>query len=232
MERKICGIYMIKNKVNNKAYIGQSNDIYGRWKEHICSLRKDNHYNNHLQRAWNKYGADNFDFIIIEECSEDRLDEREIYWIEKQHTYDNGYNQTKGGGGMRGFNFDEETRHKMSIAAQNRPPISEDTRQKLREKMLGENNHFYGVRLYGEQNRFYGNHKFAGKNHPRCRAVYCYELDEYFWGAKEAQDKYGIHKADIAKCCNGKLKSAGKHPITGEKLHWVYVDEMDNSSIA
>ena len=96
----------------------------------------------------------------------------------------------------------------------------------------GEGNYFYGMHLYGEQNGFYGDHRFAGKNHPRCREVYCYELDEYFWGAKEADDKYGIHKADIAKCCKGKLASAGKHPVTGEKLHWIYTDEMNNSSIA
>lgn len=100
------------------------------------------------------------------------------------------------------------------------------------ERQSGENNYFHKVRFYGEQNGFYGDHRFTGENHPRCRAVYCYELDEYFWGAKNAQDKYGIYKADIAKCCKGKLKSAGKHPITGEKLHWIYADEMNNSFVA
>ena len=120
----------------------------------------------------------------------------------------------------------------MSESAKNRPPVSEETRKKHRDRVSGEKNYFYGRHLYGEQNGFYGDHRFAGENHPRSRAVYCYELDEYFWGAKEAEDKYGIHKADIAKCCKGKLKSAGKHPITGEKLHWVYVDEMNNSSVA
>lgn len=79
----------------------------------------------------------------------------------------------------------------------------------------------------GENNPFYGNHSQAGKNHPRSRPVYCPELDEVFWGAKEAQDKYGIWKADIAKCCKGKLKHAGKHPITGERLTWFYADMTD-----
>lgn len=100
------------------------------------------------------------------------------------------------------------------------------------ERQSGENNYFHKVRFCGEQNGFYDDHRFAGENHPRCRAVYCYELDEYFWGAKAAQDKYGIYKADIAKCCKGKLKSAGKHPVTGEKLHWIYVDEINNSCVA
>lgn len=47
-------------------------------------------------------------------------------------------------------------------------------------------------------------------------------------GAKEAQDKYGIYKADIAKCCKGKLKHAGKHPVTGERLTWFYADITDD----
>lgn len=76
----------------------------------------------------------------------------------------------------------------------------------------------------GENNPFYGNHSQAGKNHPRARPVYCPELDEVFWGAKEAQDKYGVPKADIAKCCKGKRKYSGKHPFTGQVLTWYYVD--------
>jgi hypothetical protein len=76
----------------------------------------------------------------------------------------------------------------------------------------------------GENNPFYGNHSQIGKNHPRARAVYCPELDEVFWGAKEAQDKYGIHKASIAQCCKGKLNHTGSHPVTGEFLTWYYAD--------
>ena len=79
----------------------------------------------------------------------------------------------------------------------------------------------------GENNPFYGNHSQAGENHPRARAVYCPELDEMFWGAKEAQDKYGVYKSDIAKCCKGKFRYAGKHPVTGERLTWFYADTTD-----
>ena len=66
MEDKVCGIYMIKNIVNNKVYVGQSIDIYGRWTEHICALRGKYHANNHLQRSWNKYQEHSFEFSIIE----------------------------------------------------------------------------------------------------------------------------------------------------------------------
>lgn len=65
----------------------------------------------------------------------------------------------------------------------------------------------------------------SGQNNPRSKAVYCFELDEYFWGAQDVQNKYGISKDGVAKCCKGKQESAGRHPVTGEKLHWVYVEE-------
>lgn len=95
------------------------------------------------------------------------------------------------------------------------------------KRQSGENNYFHKVHFCGEKNGFYGDHRFAGANHPRCRPVYCPELDEVFWGAKEAQDKYGIWKADIAKCCKGELKHAGKHPIAGVPLTWFYADATE-----
>ena len=44
-----------------------------------------------------KYGIENFTFSVIEECSQEQLNEREIYWIEYYDTYKNGYNSTLGG---------------------------------------------------------------------------------------------------------------------------------------
>ena len=60
----------------------------------------------------------------------------------------------------------------------------------------------------------------SGSNNPRAFAIYSPELNEIFWGAKEAYDKYGISRGDISSCINGKLKHAGKHPVTGEPLTW------------
>lgn len=65
----------------------------------------------------------------------------------------------------------------------------------------------------------------TGKNNPRATAIYCPELDEYFWGAKEAKDKYGINHTSISSCINGKLKHAGKHPVTGEPLTWQKIEK-------
>ena len=68
----------------------------------------------------------------------------------------------------------------------------------------------------------------TGKNNPRCCAVYCPELDESFWGAKEAELKYGINRSKISECINNKRKHAGKHPITGEKLTWVRLENKSS----
>lgn len=65
----------------------------------------------------------------------------------------------------------------------------------------------------------------SGKNNPRATAIYSPELDEVFWGAKEVKDKYGINQGSISSCINGKLKHAGKHPITGEPLTWQKIEK-------
>lgn len=64
---KIMGVYCIENTVNNKQYIGSSNNIRLRTYRHLKGLRSNKHHSSHLQRAWNKYGGENFKFYIIEE---------------------------------------------------------------------------------------------------------------------------------------------------------------------
>lgn len=97
---KVSGIYVITNTINNKQYVGLSKDCYKRWNDHYSksynSTRKDD-VEKVLYKAMRKYGRENFTFQILEECSEDLLPEREIYWIDKLDTYNTGYNETKGG---------------------------------------------------------------------------------------------------------------------------------------
>lgn len=63
----------------------------------------------------------------------------------------------------------------------------------------------------------------SGCNNPRAYKVYCPELDETFDCIKYASVKYGINNGSIGQCIKGKLKSAGCHPITGERLTWVKI---------
>lgn len=95
----MIGIYKITNKVNNKIYIGQSRDIQKRWKEHKLSCFNENvsDYESKKNKAFRKYGLDNFTFEIIEEIEIEKLNEREIYWIEKLNSVSDGYNTSNGG---------------------------------------------------------------------------------------------------------------------------------------
>lgn len=102
----MVGIYKITNIKNNKVYIGQSTNIKQRWALHKSELRHKYHENIYLQNAWNKYGEDNFDFSIVEECDNDKdiLDDRETFWINYYRSFDreNGYNiLIQGGSGLK-----------------------------------------------------------------------------------------------------------------------------------
>ena len=87
-KERICGIYKITNLINGKMYIGQAQDIYKRWYAHKYSaFKKDNkRYNVILYRAIRKYGLENFEFEILEECCVGELNEKEIYYINKYNT--------------------------------------------------------------------------------------------------------------------------------------------------
>ena len=54
------------------------------------------------------------------------------------------------------------------------------------------------------------------------KQVICLNTGEIFDSIADAGRKYNIGTGDICSCCRGKLKSAGKHPVTGEKMVWEY----------
>ena len=75
-------VYKILNKVNSRSYIGSSVYFPQRKATHLSKLRKNIHPNNHLQNSFNKYGEDNFEFVILETCLKENLIEREQYYID------------------------------------------------------------------------------------------------------------------------------------------------------
>lgn len=95
-----CGIYIIKNDINNKVYIGQSINIYKRIQEHFWKAEclKDISYNSALHLAIRKYGKEHFYWEVLEECEPNLLDERERIYIEQYNSISpNGYNILSGG---------------------------------------------------------------------------------------------------------------------------------------
>lgn len=93
-----CGIYKITNLINQKCYIGQSVDIERRWRQHKTAANNisSDCYNYPLQRAFRKYGIENFSFEILIECSVYELDEKEEFYINKFNSLSQfGYNQSR-----------------------------------------------------------------------------------------------------------------------------------------
>ena len=96
----MVGIYKITNKENGRSYIGQSVNISKRWKTHInSSYNPDaNQYNTEFHRTIAKYGPDHFIWEVLEECSKEELNDKEIYYIKKYNTISPyGYNYSYGG---------------------------------------------------------------------------------------------------------------------------------------
>lgn len=104
------GIYSFRNKKNGKVYVGQSKNVLTRKKQHE---RGDTNNSRRFHNAMKKYGASAFEFTVLEYCSNESLNAREVHWLNKLNSlYPNGYNLTSGGGAFQKHH--EETKKKFS----------------------------------------------------------------------------------------------------------------------
>lgn len=95
-------IYGYKDILNNKiVYIGQSTNLKERHYRHVKHDPTNElllEYEYPLSRGIRKYGEENYELVVLEEnIEQNNLNEREIYYITKYNTYEDGYNQTLGG---------------------------------------------------------------------------------------------------------------------------------------
>lgn len=106
------GIYHIKNKVNNKVYIGSAVNFERRKFEHLHKLKKGIHHSYYLQKSWDKYGEHSFEILLLEEviCDEDLIN-REQWWIDNSMS---DYNMCKIAGSVLGYKHSDETKEKLS----------------------------------------------------------------------------------------------------------------------
>lgn len=132
----MSGIYVIINKINSKVYVGQAININRRWKQHKYKLKKNKHTNKHLQNAWNKYGEENFEFMILEICNEYFLDKKEKYYIRQLYSIlkNFGYNKIYGGKSNR---HTEETKKKISEGNKGKI-VTEESRIRMSKSHKGE----------------------------------------------------------------------------------------------
>ena len=129
-----------------------------------------------------------------------------------------------------GLHHSEETKRKIGIVSrkENRSPETlrkmseshkgfhhtEETKEKLRQAFIGrEFTDDWKAKIS------------AAKKIP----IYCPQLDEAFFSAKDAECKYksyGVSRSKISACLHGQRKSSGKHPITQEPLTWEYFERI------
>lgn len=146
------GIYLFKNKVNGKVYVGQSIDVEERIKSHfaLANSKKKSGELMLIDRAIRKHGSDAFDVKILVECSEDELDKYETYYISfyDSTNTDKGYNLQSGGGH---YTLSEEGRKNVSVGTkkgmekvdkkvlqtQLNKPRTPETRKKISDTLTG-----------------------------------------------------------------------------------------------
>jgi group I intron endonuclease len=143
---KVSGVYCIRNLINGKIYIGSSVDIKKRWSFHKKTLDKNTHHNGRLQNAWNKYGADAFEFSILEVCFSFILIFREQHYMSTLKPF---YNIAPTAGSPLGVKHTAETKAKVSAAIKSRMTTPE-ARSKAAARMKG-NNFALGHKFTDEQ---------------------------------------------------------------------------------
>lgn len=244
-------IYIHKNKINGKVYIGQtSQKPEKRWDNGRGYETSSKFYNAILKYGWN-----NFEHIILyTNLTLEEANQKEQELIEQYKSCEDefGYNITCGG---RNFTHSEETKRKIgaanSIALQGNK-WSEEQRELMSEKFKGESNPFYGKRHTEETKQLISEHrkgKCVGEKHPMYgkhhteeslqkisenrrskggKQIKCLNTGAIFATMMDAARWCGLkNSSSIGQICNktGKQKTAGKHPETGEKLQWEFVDE-------
>ena len=109
-------VYLCTNTITGKHYVGiTSQPIENRKRVHKhCALTKNSP--NHFYRSIRKHGWDNFVWMTLETgiIEYSVLLEKEIDYISKYNSFENGYNMTTGGDGTIGYKHTEETKRKIS----------------------------------------------------------------------------------------------------------------------
>ncbi len=180
-EDQKCGIYCIKNIINNKIYVGKSKNIYKRIHQHLYDLKNNRikNENSYLLRSWNKYGDENFEYFVLEYLNFDEklVKERELYWIETLDSTNRnkGYNLRKDSSTNMITNIETSIKisnrlknewskgirkkhgEKLSINWNNNP-----NRKLEQSKIMKNNLTKYKYKIYNLDNKYLGEYDYQG----------------------------------------------------------------------
>lgn len=130
-------IYVIRNRVTGRIYVGSAMNATRRFIEHRRDLKAGNHANAKLQSSWCKHGAEAFEFQVIEIVEDPaRLLAREQHWIDTMEAVGKGYNLNPTAGSNLGLKMSNASRQRMSEAAKGKPKSPEHV-EKVRQALKG-----------------------------------------------------------------------------------------------
>jgi hypothetical protein len=242
---KISGIYKIINKVNGKYYVGSSVDTSKRISNHKYNLIKNRHFNLHLQSAWNKYGKENFEFVVVETVEPTMLMETEQKYLDvcksnPNNFYNMSYNVESTTRGIKlsketrflisknnarywkGKHHSNETKRKLSISHKGKKH-SEIHKRKMSKIMSGVGNPMYG-KIFSEEYRKKLSKSHIGKivNNEIRKKISASNLGKHNNFSEEAKKK--LSELMKIRCLNGKnprtiqTKFIFIHEIHGQKI--------------
>ena len=209
-QHRIPAIYLIRNKINGKVYVGQTSDLYYRYKSHEGSAKLTDKYNRPLILAFKKYGFNSFEFSILEKPPKDKkiLTEREQYWMDKFQCYkpDKGYNACPAANSPLGYKHTEETKRKVSIASSKRK-MSPEARRKISnsnkgKKLSDETKRKISVAQKGIKRGHTNGNKIVQLNDDK-------EILAEFKSITLASIEIGTHLSGISKACKNPESKAG-----------------------
>ena len=207
-------IYKITNKINGKIYIGQTiGTLSKRWREH-CFQASNGEKTYHLYYAMRKYGIENFMIEEVERCSNNLLNEREIYWIAKYNSYNNGYNLTLGGDGAN------TSKHAEIFKLWDEGFGVKQISEKVNYNRNTVSNILSGYKNYSIQESNRRAHINTGKvfSKPVLQLdKITEEIIAEYDSLAQAERETGINHANISMVCN---KKSGHYTAGGYKWKW------------
>lgn len=222
------GIYIIRNTVNKKVYIGSAVNFKIRFYKHEYLLLKNKHGNIHLQRFVNKYGIKtlSFDFLEIV-LDKNKLTEREQIWIDS-YKFSELFNICKKAGSLLGIKCSKETKNKIS-ESRTGMKCSEETRKKMSESQKG-NKHLLGKKHSEETKKKMSNSQKGRKiseetrkkmSYSISKLVYIYKdeiLIDTILGTINVARKYNLNASHISSACRGERNHIGGYTMKYEEI--------------
>ena len=228
-------IYVLRNKVNGKCYVGQTIHLANRFRYYRHSLRKKIKPT-YIENAVLKYGWDSFEQHIFSDLPSDLIDVFEVAMIARLKTQKPGGYNLEGGGNKLKKHHPESLQKRSEAMSGSKHPLFGTHLSEKQRRYLSD---FWKGKVFSRETRAKISlackgrpkseaHRAAcriaklgknmGKDNPKARAIKCLDTGEIFLSMADACRKYGLRSGHLTYCCKGKLKTHGGY-------HWAYQKE-------